>query len=119
MKKKNLFLGIIVLLALASCSKDQAEPVTPNPGGETVTTQNVTYKNFGSAFFTGKCASCHSSGGSASNRWLFSGYSSVKDNSDRIKNAVLVAKSMPQGGSLTEAERSLLDAWFNRNLPQE
>jgi uncharacterized membrane protein len=121
MNIKKFILGISAAVVFTSCSKDSAEDPTPNPPtpGGTVTAENVTYKNFGATFFASKCNACHAAGGAGSSQFVFSGYNSVKDNADRIRNAVLVARVMPQGGSLTETERTLLDAWFKRNLPEE
>lgn len=121
MNTKSLVLGLLAAVVFTSCSKDSADDPSPNPppGGGTVNAENVTYKNFGASFFASKCNACHAAGGAGSAQFVFSGYTSIKNNSDRIRNAVLVARTMPQGGSLTEAERSLLDAWFKRNLPEE
>lgn len=121
MNTRTLLLGLATAAVFSACSSDSAEDPTPNPPppGGTVTAENVTYKNFGAAFFASKCNACHGAGGAGSAQFVFSGYTSVKNNADRIRNAVLVARTMPQGGSLTEAERTLLDAWFKRNLPEE
>ncbi|WP_333626730.1 hypothetical protein [Sphingobacterium siyangense] len=110
----------LTVLSFSACTKKQAQELTTNPdnGTETVTVQNVSYTNFSKALFETKCSSCHAAGRSASGRWTFSGYTSVKDNIAKINNAVLVTKSMPLGGSLTAKEIELLDAWIKRNSPE-
>ncbi|MGE8427117.1 MAG: c-type cytochrome [Sphingobacterium sp.] len=110
----------LTVLSFSACTKKQAQELTSNPdnGTETVTVLNVSYTNFSKALFETKCSSCHATGRSASARWTFSGYTSVKDNIAKINNAVLVAKSMPLGGSLTAKEIELLDAWIKRNSPE-
>ncbi len=121
MKRKLLIAGIAIMVL--ACSSDKAEEVPPvtNPpsGGNNVTAENVSYKNFAGTFFANKCNACHANGGAGSSHWVFSGYASVQNNAEKIRNAVLVNRIMPQGGSLTEQERTLLDAWFKRNLPEE
>ncbi len=110
----------LTVLSFSACTKKQAQELTtiPDNGTETVTTQNVSYTNFSKALFETKCSSCHATGRSASGRWEFSGYTSVKDNIAKINNAVLVTKSMPLGGSLTSKEIELLDAWIKKNSPE-
>ncbi len=125
--RRNYSLTTIVVLIIASiitlegCTKKQAEELTPDPGGEneTVTTANVSYDNFVKALFETNCGSCHGNGRPASARWAFSGYTSVKDNIEKINNAVLITKSMPIGRSLTMKELELLDAWIKRNTPEK
>jgi len=112
-----VLLGIAVLF---SCTKKHAQEISPELPNETetVTVQNVTYINFAKALFETKCNSCHATGRSASARWTFNGYSSVKDHAPRINNVVLVTKTMPIGSSLSAKEIELLDAWFKRNTPE-
>ncbi|QNL49875.1 hypothetical protein H8S90_24800 [Olivibacter sp. SDN3] len=120
---KYLFVYFNIFLLwglLYSCSKDQAASPEPEPPeGNEVTVENVSYNNFVGALFESKCGSCHASGGGASGRWTFSGYTSVRDNASRINNVVLVTRTMPIGGTLTTNERSLLQAWFDRNTPED
>jgi len=110
----------IAAIVLTACTKKQAQELSPDPDGgdEPVTVTNVSYNNFAKALLEAKCSSCHAPGRGASAKWTFSGYSSVKDNSAKINNAVLVTKSMPIGGSLTAKEIELLDAWIKRNTPE-
>lgn len=112
----NLFL---LFVCIYSCSKDQAaSPEPESPDNEEVTVENVSYNNFVGVLFESNCSSCHAPQGSASGRWAFSGYASVRDNAARINNVVLVTRTMPLGGSLTARERTLLQAWFERNTPE-
>lgn len=111
-------LWIIVPLSFAGCTKKQAQEILPERADTTVTTANVSYGNFAKAFFESKCSSCHAAGRSASGRWTFSGYSSVKANINTINTAVLVNKSMPIGSTLTAKEIELLYAWIKRNTPE-
>ena len=122
MKRNRLTLIFIYPLllftaSLTGCGKDQAENVEPNPEGSDVTASNVSYSNYVGKLLESRCNSCHNVGGSGSSKWTFSGIESVKSNSDKIKNVVLVTMTMPMGSSLSAKERELLDAWFKRNMP--
>lgn len=109
---------MVAIVVLAACSKKKADEAVPETPSTTVTVENVSYANFAKGLFETKCAGCHANGAPASGRWTFSGFSSVRDNSARINNVVLVTKSMPRGGSLTDQELVLLKAWFDRNTPE-
>ena len=120
MKKQNsIFLLAAITALLFACSKRQAEELKPAiPTGPTaVTTANVTYNNFASALFQTKCNSCHGPNGGLKGVWALNGLASIK-NDARVANAVLVTKTMPQGGSLTASERELLQAWVDKGMPE-
>ncbi|PTS92438.1 hypothetical protein DBR11_26900 [Pedobacter sp. HMWF019] len=108
----------IIYMILLSCSKKQAAEIKPdvpapeNPGAV------LTYSNFAQALFQNKCAGCHAPGRSAAAIFNFTGYASVVTNSERIKQAVLVNKTMPLGGSLSAAELQSLTNWFNQGMAQ-
>ncbi|MFD2583290.1 hypothetical protein ACFSR6_12390 [Pedobacter vanadiisoli] len=120
MKKQNsIFLLAAITALLFACSKKQAEELKPTtPTGPTaVTTANVTYSNFAGALFQTKCNNCHGPNGSVKIVWAFNGLASIK-NDTRVANSVLVTKTMPKGGTLTVSERELLQAWFDRGMPE-
>lgn len=109
----------LMVLGLAGCGKDDNGPTPepPTPGGD-VTAENVTYANFVGALLQSKCSSCHAGSGSGTAKWAFSGYNSVKDNLARINDMVIVRKLMPQNGSLSTREMTLLKAWIEKGGPQ-
>ncbi|WP_293783247.1 hypothetical protein [uncultured Pedobacter sp.] len=120
MKKQNVIFSLAAITALLfACSKKQAEELKPaTPTDPTpVTTANVTYSNFAGALFQTKCNSCHGPNGAIKSVWLFNGIASIKNDS-RVANSVLVTKTMPKGGSLTASERELLQAWFDKGMPE-
>ncbi|WP_412466288.1 hypothetical protein [Pedobacter sp. KLB.chiD] len=118
-KTKAIFLSATITALLFACSKRQAEELKPtNPSGPiAVTTANVTYSNFAGALFQTKCNSCHGPNGAIKSVWLFNGIASIKSDT-RVANSVLVTKTMPKGGSLTTSERELLQAWFDKGMPE-
>jgi len=110
-------LVVVYILMSISCSKRQADEIVPkptNPGGGTST---VTYTNFTQALIQTKCAGCHAPGRSVASVWTFNGLASITSNETRIRRVVLETKSMPIGGSLTAAELSSLQEWFDNKMP--
>lgn len=110
-----ILLAVFVTLSFA-CSKKQAEEIKP-AGPTSVTIANVTYANFAGALFQTKCANCHGPNGALKTIWLFNGIASIKSDA-RVANSVLVTKTMPKGGTLTVSERELLQAWFDKGMPE-
>lgn len=104
---------MLIYLLMFSCSKRQAAEMKPEKP-----TSTVTYTNFTQALFQTKCAGCHAPGRGAAAIWTFNGLSSVTSSQTRIKQAVLVNKSMPRGGSLSAAELKSLQEWFDNNMPE-
>lgn len=120
MKHRMVYLTLTVMyLLLLSCSKRQAAEMAPTPpvNPEKPGTA-VTYTNFAQALFQTKCGGCHSAGRGAAAIWTFNGLASVTTNQSRIKQAVLVNKSMPLGGTLSAAELKSLQEWFDKNMPE-
>lgn len=111
--------AFVALTLLVACGKgdDSPEPEPP-PGGNDVTVDNVTYANFVGNLLQSKCSNCHTGSGPGTTRWVFSGYTSVKDHLDRINDVVIVRKIMPQNGSLSNRELELLKAWIDKGAPQ-
>jgi mono/diheme cytochrome c family protein len=118
MSGKNFFYIALVLayiLMLSACSKKQADeiqavdPAKPTP--------QVTYTGFVGPLFQTRCAGCHGPGRQSAPIFTFDGYASVTANAARIRNAVLVQKSMPIGTALSAAELQSLRAWFDAGLP--
>lgn len=127
-KQSTIFLLACLTALIFACSKKQAEqikpegpppPTTPTgPTGPTpVSTANVSYGNFAGALFQNKCNSCHGASGSYNGIWAFNGLASIK-NDARVPRAILVTRTMPLGGTLTTTERELLQAWFDKNMPE-
>lgn len=121
MSKYKIFAiaAAIYSLGIMGCSKNQAEEIKPTvpatPGSPGV---QVTYTGLIQSLLQTKCAGCHAPGKQAAAVWNFNGYNTVTANADRIKNAVLVQKTMPLGGSLSAAELQSLKDWFDQGMPQ-
>lgn len=120
--KKQLFTALMctVILVISGCGKDDdgSGPGPQQPGGDDVTVDNVTYANFVGALLQSNCSSCHTGSGEGTPHWVFSGYSSVSSNIERINDVVVVRRIMPQGGSLSARQLELLKAWVDKGAPQ-
>ncbi|MBB6274253.1 putative membrane protein [Pedobacter cryoconitis] len=114
-----LIVIVITFFLLFSCTKKQAEepkPITPEVPG--TPGASGTYATVVDPLFQTRCAGCHAPGKRAAGAWTFNGYSSVNANADKIKQVVLVSKTMPVGGTLTAAELQSLKDWFDKGMPQ-
>lgn len=117
MKKTNsraALVGSLVFLACA-CGGDGKEPVCPTEG------TSLTYNNFGRAFLTTYCSSCHAATVTGAARQnapsgdVFDTLAQVKAKSDEVVHEVTVEKSMPYGSASkkpTDAERVQLGEWL-------
>jgi hypothetical protein len=101
---------------LAACSKKQAEEAAPTPPDLPGTT--VTYTAVIGPLFEARCAGCHAAGRQAAARWTFNGFSTVTANAARIRNVVLVTKSMPVGAPLSATELKAVQDWFDQGSPE-
>lgn len=114
-KQKSLLVGIaLIYLLAAACTKKQAEEFKPETPDHPET--NVSYAATIGPLFQTKCAGCHSGSGRGTTAWLFTGYSSVRNDADRIRNAVVVTRAMPMGGSLSAAELESVRKWFDQGM---
>lgn len=118
MKRNCLFTIALSYLLLSACSKKQADEVSPTPVVPEVPGTTVTFSASVNPLLQTKCAGCHAPGRQAAAIWNFNGYTSVTTNAERIKQAVLVSKSMPLGGSLSTAELKLLQDWFDQGMAE-
>ncbi len=116
MRINQLVILTLCYLLIAACSKKQADdikPAVPEAPGTAVTFTAVV-----NPLFQTKCNNCHAPGRQAATIWSFNGYATVTANADRIKQAVLVNKSMPLGGTLSAAELQSLQDWFDQGMKE-
>jgi mono/diheme cytochrome c family protein len=106
----------ISIILLSACSKKQAEE--PKPVTSVKPGVQVTYTAVVGPLFQARCAGCHAPGRQAAVVWSFNGYSAVTGSADKIKQAVLVNKTMPLGGTLSAADLQSLKDWFDQGMPQ-
>jgi len=105
----------VAYTALLSCTKKQADEMIIAQSPETPGT-GLMYTGAVQTLLSNRCGTCHSTGRSAAVFWNFSGYTAVTANADRVKQAVLINKTMPMGGSLNASELKLLQDWFNDGM---
>ncbi len=110
---------IIVYVTMASCTKKEAQEIKPDVPVVPITPDvKVTYANFAEGLFQSKCSSCHASGKSDAGFFTLNGYTSIKANAERIKQAVIVSKRMPKVGSLSATDLKSLSTWFDNGMPE-
>lgn len=118
-KIQTAALGVaFVYCMLAACSKKQAEEAAPTPPATEVPGSAVSYAAVIGPLFQTRCAGCHAPGRQTAAVWTFNGLASVTSNASRIKNVVLVTKSMPIGTPLSAAELKAVQDWFDQGSPE-
>ncbi len=108
--------ALVALAAMASGCGDGGSDATGAtcPSGST-----LTYDTFGRQFFQTHCTSCHGAGGRSPN---FSTVEGIRANRTMVDaNAAAgpngVNTTMPQGGTVAEAERLRLGEWLACGAP--
>lgn len=104
-------LALFVASALVACSSsDTSSGIT---SVTCPTDSTLTYANFGSAFFTDNCLSCHTTKESP----RLDSQAAIKTNSSRILNEAVYSTRMPEDSDLTTAERQMLGEWLACGAP--
>lgn len=115
--KKNLFTAIILGIAMVSCEISTYDEVSDTE----VPTEKITYTKHVKGIMEAKCTSCHSTGGSASSRPLNT-YAQVNGSInqiiDRIQRPAGDPLRMPQGGTMSAADISIIVKWKEDGLLQ-
>lgn len=73
----------------------------------------MTYENFGSAFVTDNCLSCHAS----REQPTLSTQLQIQANRARILDAAVYSDAMPQNSDMAIAEREMLGEWLACGAP--
>jgi len=105
-------LWAVALLAVAACSSSSGQSTgitsVECPQGST-----LTYANFGSAFFSDNCLSCHTTKESP----RLDTQAAIKTNTSRILNEAVYSTAMPQDENIPLAARQMLGEWLACGAP--
>ena len=101
--KKTMFGLLLISAMISACSKNSTTPgYTPDCTGAAKSfSTNV------SPIFQSACVGCHSK---------FSSYSGITGDKSAIRSKI-VDGSMPQGGSLTTAQKNSIVCWIDNGAP--
>src|SRR4051812_45392838 len=101
----------ILALALAACTSGaQSTGIAPV---SCPTDSTLTYANFGAAFMTSNCLSCHAS----KNSPTLASQGQIKVNASRILDVAVYTTAMPQDNNMAVAEREMLGEWLACGAP--
>lgn len=111
-----LWLAPVALLAMG-CGSGPGD----STGSTCPTDSSLTYTNFGQAFMTSHCLSCHRAGGPETP--TLSTLDQIRSNKDIIDRSAAAGPKavntyMPDGGSVPEAERRQLGEWLACGAPE-
>ena len=110
MKFKHVLFASAIALLTFSCNK--TEPFVPVCDGS-----SPTYDADISLIIQQNCIQCHGTGSSNGNLSTYSGLSSVTTNG-KFESEVLTNQTMPQSGSLTEAQLNQIKCWVENGFPE-
>ncbi len=108
---RNPWLGLLFLSAMGACTSSGS-----STGIELVTCatdSTLTYENYGAAFISTNCLSCHRSNESPT----LATQAAVQANVENILDTTVYTDYMPDGRSLTNAQREELGAWLACGAP--
>jgi uncharacterized membrane protein len=112
-----ILIATVALAGLAACGGNGPGDAT---GSTCPTTQTLTYDNFGKQFFQSNCLACHSQTGPESPK--FDTVEQIRANASDIDRSAAAGPNginnyMPDGGSVSEAERRKLGEWLACGAP--
>lgn len=115
--KKNLFTAVVFGIAMVSCESSTYDEVSNNE----IPTEKITYTQHVKPIMEAKCTMCHTAGGSASSRPL-NNYQHVSGSINGIIERIQLPAGnplrMPQGGSMSAADISVIVKWKEDGLLQ-
>jgi hypothetical protein len=120
MKRNSKLLSILVFICItvASCSKDNEQEITDNPGGGTCDTVNVKYATGVVPILQANCYSCHGNGASEGGVSL-DNYNAVRTRADNesLLGSITHASGhspMPKNGAkLSDCNINKIRSWVN------
>ncbi|MFT6503704.1 MAG: mono/diheme cytochrome c family protein [Crocinitomicaceae bacterium] len=110
MKIKHLLFATAIAFLTFSC--DKTSDFVPVCDGSA-----PTYDADVAALISQKCLQCHGAGSSNGNFSTYSGLSAVTSNG-KFEQEVLTDRTMPQTGSLSEAELNQIKCWVENGFPE-
>lgn len=110
MKFKHLLFAKSIAFLTFSCNKTEAF-ISVCDGS------SPTYDADVAAIISQKCLQCHGAGSSNGNYSTYSGLSAVTS-SGKFEQEVLTDQTMPQTGSLSEAQLNQIKCWVENGFPE-
>ncbi|MBL4862576.1 MAG: hypothetical protein JKY09_06120 [Crocinitomicaceae bacterium] len=108
--KYVLVMACFGILVFSSCKKE--DPFTPTCDGS-----SPTYDSDISLIISNNCLGCHGTGSPNGNFSTYAGISVVTSNG-KFKQRVLIDRSMPKNGSLSEATLNKIQCWVDNGYPE-
>lgn len=110
MRTKHLLLTSSLIFLSISCNK--TEPFVPVCDGS-----SPTYDSDVQSIIQQNCIQCHGNGSSNGDFTTYAGLTTVTSNG-KFEQEVLTDQTMPQNGSLTEAQLNKLKCWVENGFPE-
>jgi uncharacterized membrane protein len=116
LKKPKSWISFLLPAILAGCYYDNAQQLYPGTNVD-CNTVNATFVNV-KTIVAEKCstAGCHDAG-SAGGGIVLETYDQIRARSDRIRQRVIVDRTMPPGSPLSSTEVAILKCWISSGSP--
>jgi uncharacterized membrane protein len=101
---------MVMSIALGACNGASSTGIAPV---SCPTDSTLTYANFGSAFISDNCLSCHTS----KEKPALATEAQIQANAAHILQQAVYTDAMPQDNDVTIAERELLGEWIACGAP--
>jgi uncharacterized membrane protein len=103
-------LKYMLLVSLAACTGASSTGIAKV---SCATDSTLTYANFGQAFVSDNCLSCHAT----KERPFLSTQAEVAANASKILDQAVYTNAMPQNADIDNAEREMLGEWLACGAP--
>lgn len=117
--KRTLQLICCISLILTACEYENTEDLRPIELVDTCPTDSLTFQADIEPIFIQNCnnSGCHNSGSSFGDFTSYAGIKSKIDDNDKIRQRVIIEKSMPASAPLPDCEIRKLTAWLDAGAP--
>ena len=113
--RKILSFSILIISATNGCQFLYQKKQMPNQSLPKIDAKLISYRTVNErVFIPAKCIACHGVSGGVN----LETYKSVIQNLNKIERTAIQERTMPKDGSLSESQRSLLEAWIQAGAPE-
>lgn len=117
MKCFKVFIGLVIILFIYSCTKDVGQNISLSPNTQSVSANScdtVKYSLHIAPIIASNCLGCHTSGPGTGILTTYLGVKAKVDNgSFKARVIDLLPSPMPQGGALSPDKIALIQCWLN------
>ena len=118
MRKLLTILPLALLIGITACKKKDEDPNDKGPECQLAGAENLTYNTHLKAIIDEHCITCHNGQGVGPGDYTT--YEGIKPKLDdgEVLEFVVIDRTMPQGGGMSQAERDSVNCWIKNGYPK-